>query len=132
MRLLRSRILLVLIPLCLAAALLAAACGSDSKSSGPPAGSVGTAVAQQSVPANAPLIDEDNLQFKPGKLTVDAGQVVYFKNSETAIHNVEIDGGNKSPDMKKGEIFSYRFNTAGTYKITCEYHPQMHSTITVK
>lgn len=131
MRLLRSRIVLMIVPLCLLAGLVAA-CGSDSKSSGPPAGSVGSPVAEQSVPANAPLIDEDNLQFKPGKLTVDAGQTVYFKNSESAIHNVEINGGDKSPDMKKGEIFSYTFNTAGEYKITCEYHPQMHSTITVK
>jgi plastocyanin len=131
MRTLRSRLMFVFVPLCLFA-LVTAACGSDNKSSGPPAGSVSTAVAQDAVPSGALLIDEDNLAFKPNELTVNAGDTVYFKNSESAIHNVEIDGGNKSPDMKKGEIFSYVFNTAGEYKITCEYHPQMHSTITVK
>ncbi len=131
MRLLRSHLTLALVPACLLVGLLAA-CSSGNNASGPPAGAVGTAVAQQNVPANAPLIDEDNLQFKPGSLTINAGQTVYFKNSESAIHNVEVDGGNKSPDMKKGAIYSFTFNNAGEYKITCEYHPQMHSTITVK
>jgi plastocyanin len=131
MRLLRSRLIFVLVPVCLFA-IITAACGSDSSSKGPPAGSVGTAVAEQTIPANAPVIDEDNLAFKPNELTVNAGDTVYFKNSESAIHNVQVDGGLKSPDMKKGKIFSYVFNTAGKYKITCEYHPQMHSAITVK
>ena len=131
MRLLHPRLAFAVVPACLLVGLLAAACGSSDKASGPPAGAVGTAAAHQDVPSNAPLIDEDNLQFKPGKLTINAGQTVYFKNSESAIHNVEIDGGNKSPDMKKGNIYSFTFNTAGEYKVTCEYHPQMHSTITV-
>jgi plastocyanin len=131
MRALRSRLMFVFVPLCLFA-LVVAACGSDNKPSGPPAGSVSSAVAQDAVPSGAHLIDEDNLAFKPNELTINAGDTVYFKNSESAIHNVEIDGGDKSPDMKKGKIFSYVFNTAGEYKITCEYHPQMHSTITVK
>lgn len=130
MRAMRSRLMLVLVPLCLLA-LVVAACGSDSKSDGPPAGSVDSPASAETIPDGAPVIDEDNLAFKPNSLTVDAGDTVYFKNSESAIHNVEVDGGLKSPDMKKGDIYSYVFNTAGKYKITCEYHPQMHSTITV-
>lgn len=130
MRSLRSRLVLILVPVCLLAGVLAA-CGSSSKSDGPPAGSVGTATAQEAIPSGAPTIDEDNLAFKPSELTIKAGETVYFKNSETAIHDVKVDGGLKSPDMKKGTIYSYVFNAAGSYKITCTYHPQMHSTITV-
>lgn len=131
MRALRSRLILILVPICLVAA-LAAACGSDNGPKGPAAGSVDSPVAQESIPDGATVVDEDNLQFKPNSVTVDAGQTVYFKNSESAIHNVEVDKGLKSPDMKKGNIYSYVFNTAGDYKITCEYHPQMHTTIHVK
>lgn len=85
-----------------------------------------------SVPEGAPEVDQDNLAFKPTSLKVKAGEAVYFKNSETAIHTVDINGNNESGTMKKGDVFTYTFDAPGEYKITCEFHPQMKATITVE
>jgi plastocyanin len=124
----------------IAAALLTvgafAACGGgdDSTKGGDttkPAASP-TSAGKVEVPAGAPEIDQDNLTFKPDKLTVKAGDKVYFKNSETALHTVTIDGKNVSGNMKKGDVVVWTAATAKTYKITCDYHPQMNATITAQ
>jgi plastocyanin len=110
-------------------ALLAVACGSgDDDDSGPAGVADGS---EPAIPAGAPFIDQDNLRFIPTELTVKAGEKVYFKNSETALHTVTINGADESGNMKKNDIFIWEFPSPGEYKITCEYHPQMKSTITV-
>ncbi len=120
---------------------LAAACGGDDKSSTPtsaaiptsPSGSnspAATAGAGQ-IPAGAAEVDQDGLAFKPDKLTVKSGDKVYFKNSESALHTVTINGKNESGNMKKGDVFVWTSTAPGTYKITCDFHPQMQATITV-
>ena len=60
------------------------------------------------------------------------GDIVYFKNSETALHTVTIEGKNESGNMKKDAVFTWTPKTAGEYKITCDFHPQMKATITVE
>ncbi len=108
------------------AALALAACGGSSSSSG------GTADgSDERIPAGAPFIDQDKLKFIPTELTVRVGETVYFKNSETALHTVTINGKNLSGNMKKNDLFLWTPEEAGTYRITCEYHPQMKATITV-
>ena len=57
---------------------------------------------------------------------------MYFKNSESALHTVTINGKNESGNMRKGDLFSWTAGAAGEYKITCDYHPQMNATITVQ
>jgi plastocyanin len=77
-------------------------------------------------------IDQDNLQFKPQELCVAAGQKVLFRNSESAIHTVTIDGKNESGNMKKGDTLEWTPPSGGkTYKITCDYHPQMRASVSV-
>lgn len=84
------------------------------------------------IPAGAPEVDQDNLKFIPTELTVKPGEKVYFKNSETALHTVTIEGENVSGNMRKGEVFAWDAPTEpGDYKITCDYHPQMKATLTV-
>jgi plastocyanin len=83
------------------------------------------------VPAGAPYIDQDNLKFIPTQLTVKVGQTVYFLNSETALHTVDINGENLSGNMRKGDVFTWTPPAPGVYQITCKYHPQMKATITV-
>jgi plastocyanin len=77
-------------------------------------------------------IDQSDLAFKPAKLTVKAGEKVLFKNTESALHTVDINGKNESGNMKKDATFTWTAGAAGEYKITCEYHPQMNATITVQ
>lgn len=96
------------------------------------AGAATTAPATGDVPAGAPHIDQDALTFKPDKLTVKSGEKVYFKNSETALHTVTIDGKNVSGNMKKGDVVVWTAPAAKVYKMTCDYHPQMNATITVQ
>ena len=76
-------------------------------------------------------IDQDALKFVPSTLCVKAGQPVLFKNSETALHTVHIEGKNESGTMKKGDEFRWTPAAAGTFNITCEFHPQMKARITV-
>lgn len=119
---------------------LAAACGGgDSKATptsaaiptSPASGSPAATASAGAIPAGAPEIDQDGLAFKPDKLTVKAGEKVYFKNSESALHTVTINGKNESGTMKKGDVFSWTPAAAGTYKVNCDFHPQMNATITV-
>lgn len=106
------------------AAFVLVACGGGGDSSTPPE-------RPTQVPADVPFIDQDNLKFSPTSLTVKTGEEVWFVNSETALHTVTINGTNESGNMKKGETFTFTFPTAGEYKITCDFHPQMKATITV-
>lgn len=129
-------------PVLAASMLVGLACGGDddddttsTPQSGAttPASNGGSAdTPAATVPEGAPEVDQDGLAFKPSELTVKTGEAVYFKNSETAIHTVDINGKNESGTMKKGDVFTFTFDTPGEYKITCEFHPQMKATITVE
>jgi len=104
------------------ALLLLSACGGDGDSTPNP---------HPDVPEGAPQVDQDNLRFIPTSLTVEPGTLVYFTNSETALHTVDIDGEDVSGDMRKGDLFTFTFEEEGEFKITCKYHAQMKATITV-
>ncbi|MCC7362831.1 MAG: cupredoxin domain-containing protein [Dehalococcoidia bacterium] len=124
----------------LAATLVFAACGGDdddTTDSTSTTQATGTATSGNSdeiteVPEGAPLIDQDNLKFIPTSLEVAVGTKVYFKNSETAIHTVTVDGKNITGNMRKDDIYVWTPNAAGSYKLTCDFHPQMKATVTVK
>lgn len=137
----RNRILLTLGASTVAVAMFGAACGGGSDSgtkatttietSGTPA--AGATKGAATVPAGAPEVDQDGLAFKPTKLTAKAGEKVYFKNSESALHTVTINDKNESGNMRKGDIFAWTAPaTPGEYKVTCDYHPQMKATITIQ
>ena len=126
---LRTWLLAAAAPMLLAAALLAAACGGSNDGD---SGSSGVASGVAGVPDGVPFIDQDNLKFIPTKLTAKVGDVIYFKNSETALHTVTIEGKNESGNMKKDAVFTWTPKSPGEYKITCDFHPQMKSTITVE
>ena len=120
---------------------LAAACGGDDKTSTPTSAAIPTSptgsnspaatAGAGTIPAGAAEIDQDGLAFKPDKLTVKTGEKVYVKNSESALHTFTVNGKNESGNMKKGDVFAWAPPAAGTYKITCDFHPQMNATITV-
>ncbi|MCS7294407.1 MAG: cupredoxin domain-containing protein [Chloroflexota bacterium] len=88
----------------------------------------------QAVPTTAegyPIVNQDRLRFIPKRLTIPAGMSVLFRNSETAIHDVLVDGVNVSGNMRKGDEVLYTFESPGTFAITCSFHPQMRATIVV-
>ena len=112
--------------LVLAAGLAVSACSDDSEPS------TGRATAVAGVPDGAAFVDQDNLKFSPRELTVSASEEVYFKNSESAIHTVTINGKNESGQMERDEVFKWNPPGPGEYKISCDFHPQMKATITVE
>ena len=115
--------------LVLGVALLAAACGGGGDDDDE---STGRATSVAGVPDGAAFVDQDGLKFHPSSLTVPGGEKIFFKNSETTVHTVTINGKNESGTMKADAVFEWTPPAAGEYKITCEFHPQMKATITVQ
>jgi plastocyanin len=77
--------------------LVIAACGgSDSQGSGRAQGVAG-------VPDGSAFVDQHSLKFNPKVLTVSASEPVYFKNSDTTVHTVSVNGKNESGTMKAGD-----------------------------
>ncbi len=130
-RTLRAGLIVLASILLLAGPAIACGGGDDSASGGTP-GAKKTATPKITVPADAPQIDQENLTFKPDKVTAKVGETVYFLNSESAIHTVNVNGKNISGNMKKGAVVTWKGQTVGEYKITCDYHPQMKATVVVE
>jgi len=118
-------------------ALTAAACGGGGDNTSAASPAIKTSAATKTVSPTgdqsaAAEIDQVNLTFTPNKVTVKVGERVRFKSSDDAIHTVNINGKNISGNMKKGDVIYWTAPKAGTYKVTCDYHPQMLATITVQ
>ncbi len=108
------------------------ACNNDDSGAGGVASPIPDATTVTAIPAGAPLLDQDNLAFIPEELSVSAGSPVYIKNSEAAVHTVTIEGKNVSGVMRKDDMLAWIPPSPGTYRITCDYHPQMRATITAE
>lgn len=102
------------------------ACGGGDDDAGD-----GRATACAPVAAADAVVDQDSLRFSPNTLCVSPGQEVLFRNSESTIHTVTIEGKNESGTMKKGDEFRWTPPEPGRFDITCEFHPQMKAIVTV-
>jgi plastocyanin len=94
--------------------------------------SVATAFAQ----GTEAVIDQHNLMFEPGAVTIAVGDTVRFTDSDRITHNITIvypDGSteDKGMDRYKEDIIVH-FTKPGVYQVHCLIHPMMHATITVK
>jgi plastocyanin len=74
-------------------------------------------------------------EFNPAVLTVTAGTIVTWTNSDMEDHTVtsytSIPSFNGYLNASGG-TFSYTFTTSGTYPYYCTIHPYMLGTIIVK
>ena len=134
---LRTPVLVLLaLPLLLVAAV---ACGGSN--SGASAGSSPQVQTKQGSAKSAPKsaadvkaaaqIDQKNLTFIPGQVSVKVGDTVLIKNSETTIHTGNINGKNITGNMQKGDSVAWTALAVGEFKVTCDYHPLMKATIVV-
>lgn len=91
-----------------------------------------SALGSVQIPPGAAEIDQQNLAFTKDNVTVKFGDKVYFKSRDDALHTIDVNGVNSSGTMHKGDVFAWAAGAPGIYKITCDFHPQMHATITVQ
>ena len=65
-------------------------------------------------------------------VTVKKGGTVSWGNLDTLEHTITGDkGGPDSNSLKKGEIYSYKFDTVGTFAYHCKLHPEMTAVVIV-
>jgi plastocyanin len=87
--------------------------------------------AVQAQEGNAVIIK--NFMFSPMAITVKAGSTVTWKNLDGEPHVVVSDTGLfRSSALDQNEIFQYKFDKPGVYKIFCGIHPNMRATVTVQ
>ena len=115
----------ILISLLLTTVILAA-CGAQAAPTAPvssaPAGS-----------GSEFKVEINNFAFNPSEITVKVGDTVTWTNQDSAAHNVKAeDGSFSSSSLGKGDVFSYTFNTAGTYAYKCGFHANMLGTVVVQ
>ena len=76
----------------------------------------------------------ENYKYSPAALTIKVGTKVTWTNMDTAPHTVTVSSGPvkfASPNLQKGESYTYTFTKAGTYSYYCAVHPDMKATVTV-
>jgi len=81
----------------------------------------------------------ESSRFDPSALTIGSGTAVVFENADGYAHTVTEGSGGQAADDPMvdrdvgadGEV-RVAFDEAGTYEITCRFHPTMNMTITVE
>jgi len=120
------------LPVAAAAVLtLAVACSGGSSNTAGDGPATGSPAATSTDAPPAAEIDQVNLEFVPDQVTVRVGDVVLFRNSETAIHNAVVNGTDVTGNMMKDSAIPWKAPAPGEYTVTCDYHPLMKATITV-
>ena len=71
--------------------------------------------------------------FQPADITVKAGTVVTWTNSDQFTHSVRLaDTGEVLAILKPGDTLTHVFDKPGVYRYDCSFHPQnMKGTVTV-
>ncbi len=73
-----------------------------------------------------------NMAFNPGSLSVTAGTMVTWNNSDTTLHAVIADDGSfNSGNIAIGAVYTRVFNSAGTFTYHDGLHPETTGKIVV-
>jgi plastocyanin len=123
--------------------LVAAGCGGDDDkgSSSGGSSSSGDSKAGSSGSSGAKAAGEvamKEISFKPGNVTIKAGQTVKWTNDDQAGHDVTATGGadkfkSGAPGaLQMGDTFAHKFTKPGTVQYVCTVHSGMKGTIKVE
>ena len=85
---------------------------------------------ENGAPADGKTVGLKNLEFRPKKITVKAGDTVTWRWQENVLHNVVADEF-KSENLSKG-TYEHTFDTAGTFDYRCTLHPGMDGEVVVE
>jgi len=70
--------------------------------------------------------------YSPARTSALTGDTVTWRNDELLIHNVSIPAGTIfSGSLERGDRFSHRFETPGSYPFRCTLHPFMTGQVDV-
>jgi plastocyanin len=81
-------------------------------------------------PANEVWMSDTS--FLPATLTVSAGTTVRWVNTSSIDHTVTSNDGLFDEFLEPDGVFTFVFNTPGTYAYVCVLHPGMDGTIIVE
>ena len=83
--------------------------------------------------ADSKQVVVDNFSFTPATAAVPVGTTVTWTNHDDIPHNVvSPEQKFKSPVLDTDEMFSHKFEAAGTYKYYCSIHPRMTGQVVVR
>jgi cytochrome c peroxidase len=81
-------------------------------------------------------VDQRDLRFEPGAVTIKAGDFVRFTDTDRITHNITIVNPDGSSEDKGMSTYSQhivvQFDKPGVYHVRCRIHPDMKMTITVE
>ena len=90
------------------------------------------------VPEKHVVIDQKSLVFHPHVAVVLVGSTVNFLNGDNVAHNIfwpSVSGNKKASHnmgtWPKGEVRSFKFDTAGVVPLLCNVHPEMSAFVLV-
>jgi plastocyanin len=82
--------------------------------------------------ADTVIVTIRDFRFTQERVTVDAGDVVVWRNEDPVAHTIVSDsGGFSSPIIEPRKEWSLRFATPGTFTYFCQPHPFMKARIRV-
>ncbi len=91
------------------------------------------AVLTAAAPKPALVVHLSDFSFKPASATVNVGDTVEFVNDDSFPHTVTASSGAfDSGNLDEHKSWSYTFKKAGTFTLTCTYHPNMKGMLTVR
>lgn len=85
--------------------------------------------------AETHTIVQSDRTFKPGEITIKAGESVQFSNQDEFIHQIYVDSDKidyDSAEQPPGEIITIPFPKSGDFPVRCHIHPKMLLTVHVK
>ena len=84
--------------------------------------------------AQTSTVDIQNFAFNPSTINVNVGATVTWANQDSAPHTVASESGGElaSETLSKGQTYSHKFSTPGTYTYRCGIHHSMKGTVVVQ
>ncbi len=74
----------------------------------------------------------ESSKFNPAEKTITKGTTIKWVNKDSYDHNVTCTGWFASSNFGKGETYSFKFDSAGTYDYRCTLHMTMTARIIVQ
>ena len=79
------------------------------------------------------LVDLRSLRYSKGKVEVEAGTTIVWRNRDPLTHTVTSDSSwFDSGELKPGATWSHTFTEPGTFSYHCTPHPLMRATVVVR